>query len=252
MKCPYCESNSDYSNLGNHWRQSCGYPEPSDVEVFDGLLMGDGCLKHSQNSNDRLGNQSMEVVSINEEFIDYLYEEYSPFFTEPKVRRTAEESAEQAIQSEVVSSPQGSTFRTQYRIVSRAIPFFNRYDGWKSSGEKRWPADIEFSPTRLKYLYIADGGLSWNKDSKSSRSQITSTNESSQLDRIKDTLEELDIACSTYDDRVMMKSSSTNKFLNYLGEPVPGFEYKWENKNLDRYEELYQNTYYREGSTYTV
>jgi len=252
MKCPYCESDRDYSNLGNHWRQSCGYPEPSNAEVFDGLLMGDGCLKHTHNSDDRLGNQSIEVVSINKDFIYYLYERYSPFFTEPKIRRTAEESAEQAIESDIISSPKDSTFRTQYRIVSRAMPFFNRYDSWKQSGNKKWPDNIEFTPTRLKYLYIADGGLSWNKESKSSRSQITSSNEPRQLHRISDKLNNIGIDCSIYEDRIMMQPSSTEGFLDYLGEPVPGFEYKWENTNLDKYEKLYQNIYYREGSTYTV
>lgn len=252
MKCPYCDSDTDYSNIGNHWRQSCGYPEPEDVEVFDGLLMGDGCLKRSHNSHDRVGNQSIEIVSINKKFIYHLYKKYSPFFTEPKIRRTAEESANQSIQSDVISSPKGSTFRTQYRIVSRAIPFFNRYDSWKESGQKKWPKNIEFTPTRLKYLYVADGGLSWNKESKSSRSQITSSNETEQLKRIESQLNRLGIDCSTYSDRVMLKPSSTDKFLKYLGSPVSGFEYKWENQNLAKYEELYQNTYNGEVSTYTI
>lgn len=252
MKCPFCDSEKDYSNLGNHWRQSCGYPEPKNIEVFDGLLMGDGSLKHTHNKDERLGNQSIEVVSINKKFIDYLYEEYSPFFIEPSVRRSAEECANQAIKSETVSSPTGSTFRTQYRIVSRAIPFFNRYDSWKSSGEKRWPECISFTPDRLKYLYIADGGLCWNKESLSSRSQITSSNEPKQLKRLNKYLNSMGIDCSLYEDRVMMKPSSTDKFLDYIGKPVPGFDYKWENNSLDRYEKLYRNIYYREGHTYTV
>lgn len=252
MKCPFCDSVSDYSNIGNHWRQSCGYPEPEETEVFDGLVMGDGALKHSHKKSERLGNQSIEVVSINKEFIKHLYNDYSPFFTEPSIRRSAKDSARQAIDSDVVSSPEGSTFRTQYRIVSRAIPFFNRYDSWKISGKKRWPSDIEFTPEQLRYLYVADGGLSWNKDSMSARAQITSSNEPEQMGRLCDMLNKIGIDCSTYDDRIMMKPSSTDDFFNYLGEPVPGFEYKWENENLERYEELYRKVYYREGHTYTV
>jgi hypothetical protein len=252
MKCPFCDATSDYSNIGNHWRQSCGYPEPDNVELFDGLVMGDGNLKHSHNSSERLGNQSIEVVSINEKFIQHLYEDYAPFFTEPSVRRSAKDSALQAIESDVVSSAEGSTFRTQYRIVSRAIPFFNRYDSWRASGKKRWPDSIKFTPERLKYLYAADGGLSWNKDSVSARAQITSSNEPEQMSRIRNMLNSIGIDCSTYSDRIMMKPSSTEDFLDYLGEPVPGFEYKWENSDLDNYEELYQNVYYREGHTYTV
>lgn len=252
MKCPFCDSKSDYSNIGNHWRQSCGYPEPEEVEVFDGLVMGDGTLKHSHKDSKRLGNQSIEVVSINKEFIDHLYEDYFPFFTEPSVRRSAESSANESISSDVISSAKGSTFRTQYRIVSRAIPFFNKYDVWKTTGDKRWPDNIDFTPKRLRYLYAADGGLSWNKDSLSARSQITSSNETKQMERLSKKLNSIGIDCSTYEDRIMMKPSSTEKFLDYLGEPVPGFEYKWENKNLDRYEELYQNVYYREGHTYTL
>jgi hypothetical protein len=252
MKCPFCDSISDYSNIGNHWRQSCGYPEPDSEGVFDGLFMGDGTLKHNHNQSDRLGNQSIEVVSINKDFIEHLYEDYSPFFTKPSIRRSAEDSASQAVESDVVSSPEGSTFRTQYRIVSRAIPFFNRYDSWKTSNGKRWPDDIEFVPETLRYLYVADGGLSWNKDSTSVRAQITSSNEPKQMKRLRDMLNNMGIDCSTYTDRIMIKPSSTNEFLDYIGEPVPGFEYKWEINNLERYEELYRNVYYREGHTYTI
>lgn len=214
--------------------------------------MGDGSLKHNSDEEQRFGNQSIEVVSINKKFIDHLYAEYYPFFTEPSIRRSAKESAHQAMASDVVSSPDDSVFRTQYRVVSRALPFFNRYDSWKRSGQKRWPNDIEFTPDRLKYLYVADGGLSWNKKTNSSRSQITSSNEPEQLERLSEYLKSIGVDCSVYDDRIMMKPSSTDKFLNYLGEPVPGFEYKWRNKSLEEYENLYQKVYYPEEHTYTV
>lgn len=254
MKCPYCDSNRDYSNLGNHWRQSCGYPTPSKEtqKMFDGLLMGDGCLKKSCNNDIRQGNQSIEVVSINKEFIDRLYSEYSPYFTTPTLRTSAEDAALNAINGDVVSSPEGSVFRDQHRIVSRSIPFFNKYDEWKSSGKKRWPDKIEFTPIRLKYLYASDGGLSWNKETRSARSQISSHNEPEQLERLSNSLSSIGIDASVYGDRIMLKPSETDRFLSYLGDPVPGFEYKWENSNLDEYERLYRKIYYREGSTYTV
>jgi len=254
VNCPFCDSETEYSNIGNHWRQSCGYPEPNHLtDDFDGLLMGDGCLKQTHNPDKRAGNQSIEVVSINKKFVDFLYDEYYPYFNKPKVRRTAEESANSAINSEYLSGDTGNTFRTQYRIVSKAIPFFNRYDSWKSTGDKRWPKDIEFNPTQIRYLYVADGGLSWNKKTKSSRAQITSSNEPDMIDRLVDKFNNIGIYCRSYEDRMIFKARYTQEFLNFIGaEPVPGFEYKWEIDSLDRYESLYRNVYYDEAETYTI
>lgn len=254
MKCPHCNSEKDYSNIGNHWRQSCEYPEPSKSveETLDGLLMGDGCLKRTHLQNERTGNQSIEVISINKRFIDHLYQDYTPFFNEPTVKISAKKAARNAMDSSVVSSPDGSVFRTQYGIVSKAVPFFNKYDEWKRSGEKRWPEDIKFTPTRLKYLYACDGGLSWNKNSRSARSQLTSSTESQRLCELRSLLQSLDIECSVYSDRIMMKPSTTDRFLDYLGDPVPGFEYKWCNNDLGLYEQKRRKVYYREGHTHEI
>lgn len=215
--------------------------------------MGDGCLKRTANKKERCGSQSIEIVSIKKRFLDYLYNEYSPFFNQPKMRRSAKESALSSADSDYISTNDGSTFRTQYRIVSKAIPFFNKYDCWKSSGEKRWPRDIEFNPTQVKYLYVADGGLSWNKNSNSCRAQITSTNEPKMLRKMVEKFNGLGIECTQFDDRLMFKPTSTQQFLDFIGnEPVPGFEYKWEIDDLNEYEELYQKAYYDEVETYTV
>jgi len=241
MKCQFCDSDKEYKTIGNHWRQSCGYPEPDDymVGIFDGLMMGDANMKNGRPEN-RSGNQVIEVCMTNKEFVEYLYNRCYPFFNSPKLHATPDYLERTA--SDCISTNEDG-FRHQYRITSKAIPFFNKYDSWFDGDRKRWDKDVCLTPKRVKYLYVSDGGISWNKDSHSARSQITSRTEAGWMPELASYFNMMGIDCRHYNDRIMFKPSSTDKFLNFIGSPVPGFEYKWENGSLDRYEELYRKSY---------
>jgi len=73
------------------------------------------------------------------------------------------------------------------------------------------------------------------------------------IDRLVDKFNDMGIDCRSYEDRMMFKPRFTQEFLDFIGDdPVPGFEYKWEIDNLDRYESLYRKVYYDETETYTI
>jgi len=238
-KCPFCSSDTDYDTIGNHWRQSCSYPNLSDFEyeIIAGLLAGDATIKNKQ-----IGNASIEIKMINKKFLLYIDNLLGLKSTGVSIKHTSDEVANNLYETSPVSPD--CNFNDQYVLVTRNLPDLNPFRDWFSNGEKRIPDEKEITDTMIKYWYVCDGGLSWNKESKSVRAQLTSTNESDRLQNIANTIEEkCGVRPSVYDDRVMFKPSETKCFLSWIGDPVPGFEYKFEVESLSRYESKMRNTY---------
>lgn len=238
-KCPFCSSDDEYDTIGNHWRQSCSYPSLSEFEyeILSGLLAGDATIK-----NKNVGNTSIEIKMINKEFLLYIDDLFGIKSTGVKQKHTSDEIAENLHDKSPVS--QDCDFNDQYVLVTRNLPDLNPFRNWYSCGEKRIPDEKEITSTMMKYWYVCDGGLSWNKETESVRAQLTSTNESDRLPKIADIVEvECGVRPSVYSDRIMFKPTETQSFLSWIGDPVPGFEYKFEVTSLSRYERKIRNTY---------
>jgi hypothetical protein len=238
-KCPFCESDTEYKTIGNHWRQSCKYPEISDFEyeMISGLLAGDATVK-----NRSIGNTSIEVKMVNDLFLNHLDEILGVKSSGVSKKYTGEELSNKNRSESPVSND--CNFSDQYVLLTRNLPDLNTFREWFKTGSKRIPKEKELTSTMVKYWYVCDGGLSWNKESNSARSQITSTNESDRLDEIAESIyEKCGAKPAVYDDRIMFKPSNTDTFLSWLGSPPEGFEYKFCNSSLDTYESQMQKVY---------
>lgn len=124
-----------------------------------------------------------------------------------------------------------------YRFETRCHPELRDYLSWYRP-EKIWP-EIEITPTILKYLYISDG--TYDNTNSHNRIMISCSKESHNPDRISKILDESGYPVGRVyiyerdgrsdDMQLWFDTEQTEKMFEDMGEPVPGFEYKWPDQN---------------------
>lgn len=203
-ECPNC--GKDREQLGTHWAQSksCEYPELSDYqhEVATGVLMGDGYIKETHASN------YLAVQMVTEEYLSYLSSNVFP----------------------VTSSGVSCNCRNIYTWRTRTLPEFQQYRDWYKSGSKTFPKDIELTPTTLKHWYVCDGSLAERKNTEHIR--IGLSNERKNEEKIRRYFDSIGVHITNWGDydsgcSAIFNSKQSDKLWNYMGGPLPGFEYKW-------------------------
>ena len=80
----------------------------------------------------------------------------------------------------------------------------------------------------MKIWYVCDGYL--NTANPKPRVRISSVNESDRIDEIAEWITEetgIEVNTSKNRERILFNTRRTQEFFEYVGEPLPGFEYKW-------------------------
>lgn len=235
-KCPTC--NDEYKGRGQHYRSSnCGYPEPdeTDIDIIEGLLMGDGWL------SSRPTNSKLQIRLTNKEFLEWLDSELYEYFMGVRFDRTAEESAENARKYGLRENAEPENYRDVYRLDTHCFPFLNRYNDFQESECQVFPSERELSPEFVKMWYVSDGGLS-QVSGKRPYARIRYRKNSENIEEILESFEEVGLEPYLRSDRtgICFTVDETPNFLDWLGEPLPGFEYKWamEHKEYVKMKEL--------------
>lgn len=239
VECPFCDREDDFRTIGNHWRQSCRYPTLSDeeVEMVEGLMMGDAGVK-----NPIQGNASLDVISANLRFLRWLDVRFGIISTGVHLKASAEDVARRGETSDVFSFTGAKPARPIYRLTTRNLPDLNQFRGWYSTGQKRFPADLVLTPTNAKFWYVGDGGLSWNRRSNSCRAQICTTNEIDRPEFLLSLFRANGFSPLVLSDRLMFNREETTSFLRWIGEPVPGYEYKWMDEDHSAYDREFERS----------
>jgi len=230
VNCPDC--GEEYVDLGNHWQHSPKHRPKltqKQIDVVTGLLMGDGWI--SNNSK----NSSIFVEMISPNYLQYLDNLFGCLGNGFDLINTAAESAQHAKDNGFSPRAKTENYSDVYRWRTRSHPEFNSFNHWYSTGEKVWPEDIELTPTVLKHWYVGDG--SYRTSNRSDCISISMCNEVNNESKITKYFvnSKLPTPCnySTY-DRGHRKNFSAQwtvedsyKLWDYMGEPLPDFEYKW-------------------------
>ncbi len=217
QQCPNCKK--EFISVGSHYSQSkCGYPDISDrqEEVCIGMLMGDAYINEHSDS----GNSMLRTKMINKEFLDWLSDELLEISSNLELVMTASESFDDAssrFENSVTCSDNYSDIY-EYRTIRH--PYFNELREWYSCGKKRFPDNLELTPLIAKLWYVCDG--SWDN-----RVSIYSDNESSRPEYLKSLFKNWDVKWQDSSNAIRFTRSDSDDFLSWIGEPVPGFEYKW-------------------------
>jgi hypothetical protein len=195
-ECPDCEQ--EYSQLGKHLTGQCSVS--IDTELIDALLIGDGTLDNGGNTNYRL-----TVTTTEPEYAKHIEELLGWLHT--STRSTTYDDVRKEV----------------YRVRTHCLSdITTEYKRWYPNGDKRIPDDFTITPFTLKHWYCADGHLKDN--SSNPRFSIGCKFENDR----RTFVEELFPFPATYVGyEICFKTADTEKIANYMGNPLPGFRYKW-------------------------
>jgi len=223
--CPIC--GEKMINMGHHWKSNnCEYPEltKQQKDMIRGLMMSDATVQKGPKNN-------LILHMTEERFLEWVVEELSEICHSkyPILYQTSEEARENTANSlGEEGMAEGTTYKAKHKILSRSHPFLNEFDDWYIPDiGKQYPLEeLDVTPMLIKMWYVGDGTLT--KHSSGSRASIACMNEIDRIDKVADLIREQGFtvyAKST--GEVQVSSSDTPDFLDWLGSPPPGFEYKW-------------------------
>jgi len=193
----------EFTDIGTHWRYNSDHREDIDdttKQILEGAIMGDGSV---QRGGDHCG---IRVAMKNKRAIQYLSNEIS-------------------IPNSVVKDKNQCRNGEIFRLITARHPDFNEYGNWYKEEGKVWP-EIPLTPLRLKWLYVSDGHL--NTTRSNFFIEISVKKERENKDKLESMLEYSGLEVSNWNQgKMTLSTADTKKALEYMGDPVPGFEYKW-------------------------
>lgn len=228
-ECPTC--GDVYMSLGAHWvsDSGCDYPELDDniIEILTGMVMGDATIQdHSHETK----NCRLYWRMITDDFLEWLDAKLDFLVLgEYDLNQTPKESAESAVESGLTDQAEPENYNSLYANMTRAHPEFNWFGSWYDSGEKRFPLDeIDLTPLTLKVWFVCDGTTQL-RDHRPPEASIACVNESDRLEDICEFIEDATgIEAKLDSDRgIRFNAEETKEFFEFIGDPLPGFEYKW-------------------------
>jgi len=192
--------------------------------------MGDGTIAKQK----RHYNPYLQVIMIKQEYLNYLYKIFGKFSNGVKFWKSAKEAAEEASKTGFSENAQEINYEDQYIFRTISHPELERFNEWYSSGEKTFPKNIKLTPTVLKHWYCCDG---YFDNSSNQRITISVANEVENKDKLLKMFRESGLPspkfrkCRRKDGyvgcRLEFLKSDSLKIWEYMGDPLPGFEYKW-------------------------
>lgn len=228
--CPQC--NERYERLSMHWNRSqCTYPTFSDEqwETAVGLFMRDGDL-HGRNGP----NPFLRVRMTNERFVRYLDDLFGPLSRGVKLERDAETQYQNALANRAAGVPNFETvtegaYSDLYGIRTWAHPRLNALRNWYDTGQKRYPDDLELTPTIARMWYVCDGWLAVEQSARP-RAMFKVSNEMDRQDYLVDLFADAGFTVGFSREAIQIPADETQRLLDWMGDPPPGFEYKWDSK----------------------
>lgn len=228
IACPACDK--QFISIGNHWNYNPNHrPEISQKqkEIITGVLMGDGCINREERKKPRL-----QVYMTNKKYLNYLSKEFGIFSTGVYDHVSNEDRKNLA-----PGSVNNENYSDVYRFETRGHLAFEEFADWYSSGEKVFPEDIKLTPTVLKHWYVCDGTIDHGRANPNI--VIACGNEIDFKDKLQNIFQDSGFQVSNFlcQERgggasgvsmtLQFTVDMSKEMFEYMGEPLPGFEYKW-------------------------
>jgi hypothetical protein len=180
---------------------------------------------------------------INRRFLKWVDERLGVLTTGLSLKKTAEELAANNRRTGFSPNAQAEDYHDMYAVWSRTHPFFDRLrQKWYASGQKRFPDNLSLTPTLAKLWYASDGYLDigrWGRP----RLEIKARNESDRTEFLLDLFREHGFDPLYIRNEVRFTCDDTEALVDWMGDPLPGFEYKWELDSRERYRDLKRRAY---------
>jgi len=235
------ECGKEFQRIGQHWGHNPSHqPEISEFlyEVLTGVVMGDGSVKRDSNRNPYI-----RVRSITKEYLEYLDDLFGMMSLGVKLRYTAEEKARENRDRNFSPDADASNYSDQYIWRTRRSEKFRQYENWYTEGKKVYP-EIELTPTILRHWYVCDGH--YHNSRSDNYISISCSNEQNNKDKVEKMFSNIgyDVEywnestrnngkySGTTNSAICFNVQTSKNIFNYIGEPIPGFEYKWPDKKV--------------------
>lgn len=251
-RCEQCGRLS--AKLARHWREHCSYPTLSaeQKEILQGLLLGDGSVGKANASI----YPQYQVSVISNRFLEWLSSRFGQLAGDVSQRNTASEMVARDQESGWNPAAKTKNYHDYYEVMFRPHPYYQELrDSWYTEDGIFYPDDLTLSSTMMKAWYVSDGTLTWGDTV--ARPVIVNCTQSDRRDEIKAMIEQtgfdvtLQVQHRASGTKVKYAVSGTNdkneSFLEWLGEPWPGYEYKWMIDDRERYDELKKSVGTRDG-----
>lgn len=195
--------------------------------------MGDGSV---DDKNDSRRNPRLRAAMTTKEYLKYLRDKFPKTSKDLTVHQTDEQLAKRNHKNSFLQSSNAEDYKTQYKWQTISHPEISQYEEWYSSGEKVWP-EVKLTPTTLKHWYVCDG--SFNNNEHRFYVELHCSNERKNKEKIERMFDCAGLEVSRWrDDKqdsgryktsAILNNKESEDFFDYIGEPLPGFEYKWPN-----------------------
>jgi len=205
VECQSC--GRSFSQLSQHWRLSdCSRPRISSRQwdILTGLMLGDARLVSKQGRNPYIS-----VSNTKKELLKWFDDKMGVLAT--GVREHSE--------------PEEEHHNQAYTCSTRTHPSFEVFEDWYEDSVKKPPV-VELTPMIAKCWYVSDGTI-LTPDHARPTARLTSRKPDDVKDKMKKMVEDAGFTVKWSSTQLFFKADETEKFLNWMGEPLPGFNYKF-------------------------
>jgi len=190
-------------------------------DIMEGLLMGDAWINRPEGKNPHL---SIEMV--NNQFLSWVENILDDVVSSFRMRATAEELVEK--NKSYGYTVNEENYNDVWVLETNRLEYFDELGEWYSSGEKRYPDDLELNPVKLKIWYCCDGSLV-----RGGYPVIYSSDQSDVRESVLSLFDDIDVNPTFTDGgggTIRFNRGDVDDFFNYVGDHPPGFAYKWPEK----------------------
>jgi len=193
-------------------------------------MLGDGCALgrgNERNTYIRMGNTERE-------FLQWTVNEIGIFARPGGVTRKA--TAKQARENTpTIAGREVVPRKDKYTAATIGHPLFNHFDSWYTDGEKEFPEWVDLSPPIVRVWYAGDGSL---YNSNCSRPTFYFKGQEGRSVQIASWFNKFDIFPNAGEGRISISPRDLPAFQELIGDPIPGYEYKWNIKLLPERKEF--------------
>lgn len=206
--CPTCERT--FVAIGRHWSTGdCDFPPISDAqqELIAGLLLGDGFIRQPGERERDQEFPGFELELVNGEYVEWVAERLTPFVSN-------------------IDHPRSTTADHETtRLYTVGHPDLQRAAFWV---EMDRPIQLAYrhdiTPAILNAMYATRGSLNWVEGGANVR--FTPRREAAHI--VERFCREQGWTFSVVREADhYLGRAHTEAFFEYIGDPPPGFDWKW-------------------------
>jgi len=215
-----CRSCGEYfDGVSIHWTKgSCTGPELSSYqrELIEGMLLGNGWLTYGNK------HPKLEVAMTNKTFIEWLMKELGYICT-----------GNAFVDDEKTNITGGVTrVRKVYKIQTHTLESLRKYKNWLDDIWRKGGRSLEITPLKLKLWYVSNGSIARVDGGCHAVIFETGVENENQLESVFDSIDIEFTRATNFDksvssDHLRFSRPESQKLWDYMGVPLPGFEYKW-------------------------